>query len=368
MADITPISAAMSAVGSTAQAFYNHYEAKKAYERTLSLQRQAQAFNSREAAIQRYYSSPEYLASQYQKIGLNKDLMYGNGASLGSMSAATSPAGGAVSPASGVFSDLGSVTASSLNNDKLVDSIVKKNLADAQKAKSDSDLSQSTIKMQSLLGDKLVAEKDFTEQQIKESEARVKQMETTLQRFYNAQESFYYRQGDYIAAKNLREKGIYLLDREQKDFIVQHQRELYNYTLKEMKSRIADYNASARSKNTNASYVQKEVDYYTEEFCRRIVDTLISAASTGRFDLSDLSFNVNGDAGDGVLRFERTTGKGDVTFDGTIRDNELFQDILGVLGTGTSVFTEYLRYKQFDEYLKTKGAKGRVPSIRHARK
>lgn len=320
-----------SVLSSGLQAYYNRRAADVAYKRQLSMMREQMKFNSEEAEKQRYASSPEYLYSQYKKLGLNTDLMYGQGGFVGSMSSASAPAGGAVTPAAGIHSDLGGIISEQIRSERLADSVIKRNEAEANKDNSEADVHKGTVELQKIWGENAVYEGELTRQQKIESEERVNQMRTTYDNYYRALSDNLRSSSKYTDDKNLREQGIFELDYDFKKFVNEHQQELYNATLSHLKAQVRNLNSSSNLYNKQSSLTQRQVDYYCEQLAMQGFDLIIKAAQTGRFDMSDISFNINGDAGDGVLRFERSSGKGDISFDGTIKDETVLNDVMGIV-------------------------------------
>lgn len=79
--------------------FLGQASASTAYDRQKKLMNLSQDYNSEEAMKQRQMSSMSYLRSELQRLGLNPDLMYQNGATQGSMSNAASAGAPSVMPA-----------------------------------------------------------------------------------------------------------------------------------------------------------------------------------------------------------------------------------------------------------------------------
>lgn len=73
--------------------------ASQAYDRQKELMNLSQDYNSEEAMKQRQMSSMSHLRGELQRLGLNPDLMYQNGATQGSMSNAASAGAPSVMPA-----------------------------------------------------------------------------------------------------------------------------------------------------------------------------------------------------------------------------------------------------------------------------
>lgn len=334
-----------SLLSSTGQGLFSVFGAKKAYERQNAILDKQNAFAASEAAKQRDASSLKTIYNQAKELGLNTDLLYGNGITQGSMASADAPAGGAVTPASMPYSSLGDVVSNQVLGQREIDSRIALNHALAKKYESDVTVNDSTKRMQELYGDKLISDKEFTEQQIKESQERVNQMKSTMQRFYDSMTSWYYSQGDYLLSKDAREKGMFLLDSQYKRFINEHQGELYKSTLNQLRADAYSKWMSGDESKNRASLTQKEIDYYTTQLNNQVVDLLLKAASTGRFDMSDLSFNINGDAGDGVFQFERSYNDGDVKFNGTVQDESKFNAVTGLVSDAleTVLYTIMLR-------------------------